>query len=101
MSGKTNASHYTSFINTAINEMDKCLQFKGFYITINNSPIHGKNGEISLLIERRGYKRVYFPSYSPKLNLVGQLWVAVKREVKRSQFGNTEDLKTTNVEACN
>jgi hypothetical protein len=40
-------------MNTAMNEIDKYLQFKGFYITMDNSAIHKKNGELSLFIESR------------------------------------------------
>lgn len=71
--GETNASHYTKFINRTMDDVDKYSQFKGFYITIDNSPIHGKNGELSLLIESRGYKSVYLLPYSPELNTIEQL----------------------------
>ena len=67
---------------------------------MDNSPIHGKNGELSQLIETRGYKCVYLPPYSPELNPIEQFWAIVKGKVRRSQFGNTEDLKTRIAEAC-
>lgn len=47
--------------------MDKCPQFKGYYMVIDNSPIHGKNGKLNQLIESRGYKCVYLPPYFPEL----------------------------------
>lgn len=75
----------------AMDEMDKYSQFKGFYLIIDNSPIHGKNGELSQLIENRGYKCVYLPPYSPELNTIEQFWAIVKGKVRRS---DTEDLKT-------
>lgn len=49
--GGTNAGHYTSFINNAMDEMDKYPQFKRFYMTMDRQTIHGKNGEPSLLID--------------------------------------------------
>ena len=44
--------------------------------------------------------RVYLSPYSPELNSITQLWAVVNRKVRRSQFGNTEDLKTRIAEAC-
>lgn len=52
------------------------------------------------MIEDRGYKCVYLPKYSPELNPIEQFWASVKRKVRRSQFGNTEDVKTRISEAC-
>lgn len=98
--GGTNAGHYTNFIKKTMDEMDKYPQFKGFYMVMDNSPIHGKNGELTQLIEHRGYKCVYLPPYSPELNPIEQFWAIVKGKVRRSQFGNTEDLKTRISEAC-
>lgn len=56
-----------------MDDVDKYSQFKDFYITMDNSSIHGKNGELSLLIESRRYKRVYLLPYSPEPNPIEQL----------------------------
>lgn len=72
--GGTNAGHYINFIEKTMDEMDKYPQFKGFYMIMDNSPIHGKNGELSQLIESRGYKCVYVLPYSPELNPIEQFW---------------------------
>jgi hypothetical protein len=99
--GGTNSGHYVRFINLTLDEMDKYPEMKGFYLVMDNSPIHDKkSGEIDKMIEDRGYKCVYLPKYSPELNPIEQFWASVKRKVKRSQFGNTEDLKTRISEAC-
>ncbi|KAG2214756.1 hypothetical protein INT45_001352 [Circinella minor] len=98
--GGTNAGHYNNFIKKTMDEMDKYPQFEGFYMIMDNSPIHGKNGELRQLVESRGYKCVYLPPYSPELNPIEQFWAIVKGKVRRSQFGNTEDLKTRISEAC-
>lgn len=39
--------------------------------------------------------------YSSELNPIEQLWAIVKGRVRRSQFRDTEDLKTRIAEACN
>ena len=82
--------------------MDKYPEMKGFYLIMDNSPIHDKKyGDIDNIIESRGYKCVYLPPYSPELNPIEQFWAVVKSRVRRSQFGNTEDLETRIGEACN
>jgi len=53
------------------------------------------------MIESRGCECVYILPCSPELNPIKQFWVVVKSKVRRSQFKNTEDLKTRISEACN
>lgn len=69
-------------------------------MVMDNSSIHGKNGELSQLIGSRGYKCVYLPPYSPELNPIEQFWAIIKGKLRRSQFRNTEDLETRITEAC-
>lgn len=100
--GGTNSGHYLNFIKKTLDQMDKYPEMKGFYLIMDNSPIHNKkDGDIDHIIESRGYKCVYLPPYSPELNPIEQFWAVVKGKVRRSQFGNTEDLKTRISEACN
>lgn len=47
--------------------IDKYDQFKGYYIVMDNTPIHMRNN-IQNIIERRGYGCIYLPPYSPELN---------------------------------
>lgn len=49
---------------------------------------------VSSLIEMRGYRAMCLPSYSPKLNSTENFWSVVKNLVKRSEFTETENLKT-------
>ncbi|KAG2190476.1 hypothetical protein INT47_003004, partial [Mucor saturninus] len=98
--GGTNSGHYLNFIKKTLDQMDKYPEMKGFYLIMDNSPIHDKkDGDIDHIIESRGYKCVYLPPYSPELNPIEQFWAVVKGKVRRSQFGNTEDLKTRISEA--
>lgn len=65
---------------------------------MDNAPIHTSDS-VTGLIEIRGYRAIYLPSYSPGLNPVENFWSIVKNSVKRSEFTKTEDLKTRIVEA--
>ncbi|ORE11549.1 hypothetical protein BCV72DRAFT_324479 [Rhizopus microsporus var. microsporus] len=64
---------------------DKYPQFKGFYMIMRKAPIHGKNGELSQLIENRGYKCICLSPYSPTLE-------TLKDKVKRNKLSNAETL---------
>lgn len=51
--------------------MDKYPEMKGFYLVMDNSPIHDKkDDDIDKIIESRGYKCVYLPPYSQELKLI-------------------------------
>lgn len=78
--------------------MDKYPEMNGFYLVMDNAPIHTSN-EIYELILRRGYRCVYLP-YSPELNPIEQFWSVVKNKVRRSEFADKEDLRTRITEAC-
>jgi transposase len=83
-----------------MNEMDRFTEMKGYYIVMDNAPIHTSQ-EISAMVADRGYRSVYLPPYSPELNPIEKFWTIVKNKVKRSQFNDTEDLITRISEACN
>jgi transposase len=95
----TTAGHYMRFISKMLNEMDKFPEMENFYIIMDNAPIHKPEDDIDGMIERRGYRSVRLPPYSPELNPIEQFWALLKGKVKRSQFGDAEDLKTRISEA--
>lgn len=66
---------------------------------MDNAPIHRPEDDIDEIIERRRYRSIRLPPYSPELNPIEQFWALLKSKVKRSQFGDTEDLKTRISEA--
>lgn len=81
--------------------MDKNPLMNGFFIVMNNAPIHTHN-DIGRLITSRGYKSIYLLlPYSPELNPIEQFWYVVKNKVKRGAFSDDEDLKTRIADACN
>ena len=76
------------------------MELKGFYLVMDNAPIHTHEA-IDNLVTSRGYRCIYLPPYSPELNPIEQFWAIVKNSVKRSKFDATEDLHTRITEACN
>ncbi|KAG1139476.1 hypothetical protein G6F38_009802 [Rhizopus arrhizus] len=89
----TVTGHYMNFIQKTMDEMDCIPEMKGYYIVMDNAPIHIPN-EIDTMVTERGYKCIYLPPYSPELNPIEQFWSIVKNKVKRSQFQTKEDLST-------
>ncbi|CEG80826.1 hypothetical protein RMATCC62417_15105 [Rhizopus microsporus] len=83
-----------------MNYMDEVPEMKGFYLVMDNAPIHTSD-EIRTLIENRDYQCVYLPPYSPELNSIEQFLAIVKNKVRHSQFEDKEDLQTRITEASN
>ncbi|KAL1926038.1 hypothetical protein VTP01DRAFT_7131 [Rhizomucor pusillus] len=100
MSRGTVTGHYLSFLKATMDEMDKYEQMKGYYLVMDNAPIH-KADDISRYIESRGYRCAYLSSYSPELNPIEQFWSVVKSKVKRNSFLESETLMTRISEASN
>ncbi|KAG1171428.1 hypothetical protein G6F36_011751 [Rhizopus arrhizus] len=61
------------------------INVKGFYIVMDNVPIH-KNTDIERYIINRGYGCVYLPPYSPELNPIEQFWSVVKKYLMRAMM---------------
>lgn len=54
---------------------------KGYFIVMDNAPIHAPD-MIDPVIEKRGCTPVYLPPYSPELNPIEQFWAIIKGKVK-------------------
>jgi transposase len=80
--------------------MDQFPEMKGFYIVMDNAPIHTAD-EIEEIISKRGYRSIYLPPYSPELNPIENFWSTMKSYVKRTKFNGTDDLKMRVAEASN
>jgi hypothetical protein len=65
----TVTGHYLQFIHKTLNEMDLLEEMKGFYLIMDNAPIHTAD-EISEMITERGYRCAYLTPYSPELNSI-------------------------------
>jgi transposase len=60
---------------------------KGHYLVMDNAPIHTPF-KVRELIESRGYRCLYLPSYSPFLNPIEEFWSKVKAGVRRKFIDN-------------
>ena len=92
--------HYISFLKMTLDEMDKHPHMKGYYVVMDNAPIH-THENIRKYIEHRGYKYVYLPTYCPELNPIEQFWAVAKSKVKRHRFLQEDTLSKRITEACN
>lgn len=77
----TNTNHYVNFISAIFVEMDKFPEMKGYFLIMDNVPIH-TNKITRAIIEESDYRCVYLPPYSPELNPIEQFWSVAKSGVK-------------------
>lgn len=97
----TSTGHYLNFLRGTLDQLDKYPELKGFYLVMDNAPIHNHEEIVDTLITSRGYRRIYLPPYSPERNPIEQFWSIVKNKAKRSKFSDKEDLFTRIYDACN
>ncbi|SAM04526.1 hypothetical protein [Absidia glauca] len=95
----TTTGHYLQYLHDTMDVMDRHPQFKGFYLIMDNAPIH-QSKDIESAIVERGYRCVYLPPYSPELNPIEQFWSKVKYSIKRHLLMEQETLSTRITEAC-
>lgn len=95
----TTFGYYMWFIQDTLDIMDEFPGLKGFYIIMNNAPVHILEIVVPIII-RRGYTPVYLTSYSPELNPIEQFWAVVKAKFKRGKLNDVEALIIRIVEAC-
>ncbi|KAG1470009.1 hypothetical protein G6F56_002928 [Rhizopus delemar] len=96
----TTTGHYLNFIRKALDEMDKTPFMSGFYIVMDNAPIHTSK-DVNHLIISRGYRSLHPSPYPTEPNPVEQFWSVVKNKVKGGVFSDDENLKTRIAAACN
>ncbi|CEP17565.1 hypothetical protein [Parasitella parasitica] len=96
----TTIAHFVKFMNALLDITDLDEDLKGNYILMDNTSIH-KSKPIIRKIERRGYKVMYLPLYSPELNPIKQFWGVVKGEMKRDRLLVEENLSDRIADACN
>lgn len=83
----TTGEHYLQFINDTMDIMDEFPEMKGYFIIMDNAPIHIPE-MIDPIIMKRGYTPVYLPPYSPELNPIEQFWAITKAKVKRGKLSD-------------
>lgn len=98
--GGTITRHYFNFVAETIKIMNQYEEFKGYYLIMDNCPIHN-HGDIRKYIEAHGYGCVYLPPYSPELNPIEQFWSVCKSKVKREALLEEETLSSKIRDVCN
>ncbi|CEP16601.1 hypothetical protein [Parasitella parasitica] len=94
----TRTEHFLFYLNNVMDVLDK-NNLRGFYIVMDNAPIHKPN-KVREYIEKRGFKCVYIPPYSPFLNPIEEFWSKVKFGVKRTPFDTGDTLTARIMESC-
>ncbi|KAG1174993.1 hypothetical protein G6F70_007946 [Rhizopus microsporus] len=96
----TTTAHFIKFINELLDVMDLDESLKGCYLVLDNASIH-KSQPMIRKIEKRRYKLIHLPPYSPELNPIEQFWALVKRKLKRGCMMTEENLSSRIADACN
>jgi transposase len=94
----TRTEHFLFYLNNLMDVLDR-NNLRGLYIVMDNAPIHKPN-KVRECIEKRGYKCVYLPPYSPFLNPIEEFWSKVKFGVKRAPFDTGDTLTPRIMESC-
>ena len=94
----TRTEHFLFYLNNVMDMLDK-NNLRGFYIVMDNASVHKPN-KVRECIEKRGYKCVYLPPYSPFLNPIEEFWSKVKFSVKRALFDTGDTLTPRIMESC-
>ncbi|KAG1164935.1 hypothetical protein G6F36_013613 [Rhizopus arrhizus] len=93
----TTGEHYLQLISDTMEIMDEFSEMKGYFIVMDNAPIHALD-MIDPVIEKRGRTPVYLPPYSPELNPIEQFWAIIKGKVKRTKLSDLETLTSRIIE---
>ncbi|KAG2211932.1 hypothetical protein INT47_004619 [Mucor saturninus] len=84
----TTAYHVVKFIEATMNILDR-QDKKGVFIVMDNCRIHHSDFVIEA-INKRGYKPLFLPLYSPFLNPIEECWAKVKKNTRRHQLSKLD-----------
>ena len=68
-------------------------------LVMDNAPIH-KPEKITEEVNKRGYRIVYLPLYSPFLNPIEELWTKVKNTCSQISNDKSRQLSSKNKRGC-
>jgi transposase len=94
----TTAYHVVKFIEVTMDILDKQNK-KGVFIMMDNCRIHHSDFVIEA-INKRGYKPLLLPPYSPFLNPIEECWAKVKTNTRRNQLSKVDQLTPRIAAAC-
>jgi len=94
----TTAYHIVKFLEAIMDTIDKHGK-KGFFIVMDNCRIHHSAFVVDA-INKRGYKPLFMPPYSPFLNPIEECWSKIKSTIKRSPLDKADNLTSPLPGAC-
>ncbi|KAG1056780.1 hypothetical protein G6F43_001349 [Rhizopus delemar] len=97
--GSIVAGHYLNFIKSTLDEMDKHPEMKGYYLVMDNAPVHNLK-DIGEYVNSRGYRYVYLPLYPLDINPMELFWTVAKNKIKRSRLTENETISSRIKDAC-
>ncbi|KAG2212586.1 hypothetical protein INT47_000562 [Mucor saturninus] len=86
----TTAYHIVKFLEATMDTLDKHDK-KGFFIVMDNCRVHHSAFVVDA-INKRGYKPLFMPPYSPFLNLIEECWSKIKSNIKRNPLDKADNL---------
>lgn len=94
----TTAYHIVKFMDVVMDTLDKHDK-KGMFILLDNGRIHHSHFVVEA-INRRGYKPLFMPPYSPFLNPIEECWSKMKKFIRRNPLDESDALTPRIAESC-
>ncbi|CEP06802.1 hypothetical protein [Parasitella parasitica] len=88
--GSTTAYHIVRFMESCMDVLDKNDK-KGMFIVLDNCRIHHSAFVVDA-INKRGYKPLFMPPYSPFLNPIEECWSKMKKHIRRNPLDKADTL---------
>ncbi|KAI8883914.1 hypothetical protein K501DRAFT_323245 [Backusella circina FSU 941] len=82
----TTSEHYLQFISDSMDIMDEFSEMKGYFIILDNAPIHAPEIVDPIIMQR-------------EFNAIKQFWSIIKVKVRRTKLSDIENLTTRIIEA--
>lgn len=86
----TTAYHIVRFMDSVMDVLDKHYE-KGIFIVLDNCRIH-HSAFIIDAINKRGYRPLFMPPYSPFLNPIEECWSKIKKHIRRNPLDKADTL---------
>lgn len=94
----TTAYHIVKFMEAVMDVLDKHNK-KGVFIVLDNCRIHHSQFVVEA-INKRGYRPLFMPPYSPFLNPIEECWSKIKKLIRRNPLDKADTLTPRIGEAC-
>ncbi|CEP20206.1 hypothetical protein [Parasitella parasitica] len=94
----TTAYHIVKFMQTVMDTLDNHDK-KGLFIVMNNCRIHHSAFVVDAF-NKRGFKTLFMPPYSPFLNPIEECWSKIKSNIKRNPLDEANTLTSRFPAAC-